>query len=90
MANQFVGHMNGSQRNQTLITFDNGAQWHKIEAPTLDCVLVRWCYLIVNIIHTAYVCVYIDNFSFINNKSIIIIFKQIYNNLMGFVYCLCM
>ena len=46
MANQFTSRMDGSQYNQTVITFDNGAQWHKIQAPAIvngvpsNCVMV--------------------------------------------------
>ena len=48
IANQFVSRVNGSQRNQTLITFDNGARWQKIQAPAIvngvpsNCTLVRY------------------------------------------------
>ena len=54
MANQFT-FVSGLKRNQTLITFTNGAQWHKIAAPTyVDgkptyCNLVR---LTVILLHT--------------------------------------
>ena len=47
IANQFVSRMNGLQRNQTLITFNNGARWQKIQAPAIvngapsNCTLVR-------------------------------------------------
>ena len=40
IANQFV-RVGGSLRNQTMISFDNGAQWQKIGAGTSSCVLVR-------------------------------------------------
>lgn len=50
MANQFIG--GALKRNQTLITFDNGAQWHKIAAPIndingvpLNCKVVRKYYI---------------------------------------------
>jgi len=35
IANQFVSSIS-SRQNRTMITFDNGARWHAIEAPTLD------------------------------------------------------
>ena len=40
MANQFV---TPGRYNQTLISFDNGAQWHKIPAPAVvsSCRVVR-------------------------------------------------
>ena len=43
IANQFV-LVDGQKRNQTMITFDNGARWHKIAAPSgaLQCTLVRY------------------------------------------------
>ena len=43
IANQFINRAGGFQRNQTLITFDNGARWHKIATPASvpDCMLVR-------------------------------------------------
>ena len=45
MANQFTT-VSGRQRNQTLITFNNGAQWSKITAPTyIDGQQAR-CYLV--------------------------------------------
>ena len=40
IANQFI-RVGRSWRNQTLISFDNGALWQKIGAQTSDCVLVR-------------------------------------------------
>ena len=41
LANQFV-YLGGVWRNQTVITFDNGATWKRIEAPaTSSCTLVR-------------------------------------------------
>ena len=40
IANQFV-RVAGGWRNQTLISFDNGARWKKIGAQTSSCVLVR-------------------------------------------------
>ena len=47
IANQFVSGEDGSRRNQTLITFNNGAHWQKIHAPAIvndtpsNCALVR-------------------------------------------------
>ena len=42
LANQVVW-AGGYQRNQTVITFDNGARWQKVAAPAnpSDCTLVR-------------------------------------------------
>ena len=46
IANQFA-YVNGQWRNQTLITFDNGATWRQIPVPAnadgspSNCVLVR-------------------------------------------------
>ena len=53
MANQFTT-VSRRQRNQTLITFNNGAQWSKISAPTYidgqqtNCYLVRLLFLILS------------------------------------------
>lgn len=44
MANQFTFD-GGHKRNQTLITFSNGAQWHRIAAPTLVDGKPTYCYL---------------------------------------------
>ena len=35
IANQFVSSIT-AQLNRTMITFDNGARWRAIQAPTLD------------------------------------------------------
>jgi len=54
IANQFT-FMSGRRRNRTLITFDNGAQWQRIAAPTYEnavrtyCSLVRWGYYYFNV-----------------------------------------
>ena len=48
IANQFVSRMDIFQRKQTLITFNNGAHWQKLQAPAVvngvssNCVLVRY------------------------------------------------
>ena len=50
MANQYT-FVNGRRRNQTLITFDNGASWNGITAPvgsSSNCTQVRlFCYCIM-------------------------------------------
>ena len=45
MASQFIV-VNGQKRNRTMITFSNGAQWHRIPAPTYVDGEPARCYLV--------------------------------------------
>ena len=54
MASQFIV-VNGQKRNRTMITFSNGAQWHRIPAPTYVDGEPARCYLVRQImLHMQY------------------------------------
>ena len=64
MANQIIS-VSGLRRQQTLITFDNGATWQKIAAPVningaaSNCILVKTQYICVYITVIIYIYIYI-------------------------------